>query len=57
VNRNFPFPDQPPPYQAPTGPWQNAQPPMYSAPPGGYYGWVPQTNAFPNAPPGNLSIL
>lgn len=57
VNRNFPFPDQPPPYQAPTGPWQNAQPPMYSAPPGGYYGWVPQTNAFPNAPPANTVYM
>lgn len=51
VSRNFPFPDQPPAYVPPSGPWQNASPPMYAPPNGGYYGWVPPTNAFPNAPP------
>lgn len=43
----------PPPYTPPTGPWHEAPPPAYSANPAGYYGWVPNTQAFPNGPPPN----
>lgn len=41
----------PPPYQPPSGAWHQAPPPAYSASPMGYYGWVPQTQAFPHGPP------
>lgn len=41
----------PPPYMAPTGGWHQAPPPAYEASAAGYYGWVPQTQAFPQGPP------
>lgn len=44
--------DAPPPYAAPPGPFFQAPPPAYSPAPAGYYGWVPNVAAFPNAPPG-----
>ncbi|XP_055694461.1 WW domain-binding protein 2 [Lutzomyia longipalpis] len=43
--------DAPPPYEAPTGDWYAAPPPAYTPNPTGYYGWVPQSAAFPNQPP------
>jgi len=54
VNRHSPYPDNPPPYQpTPSGQWHTAPPPAYQAPNTGYYGWVPPTNVFPDAPPAN----
>ncbi|GAB0097189.1 Postacrosomal sheath WW domain-binding protein [Sergentomyia squamirostris] len=43
--------DAPPPYEAPSGDWYAAPPPAYTPNPTGYYGWVPQSAAFPNQPP------
>uniref|UniRef100_A0A6B2EL52 Vacuolar protein-sorting-associated protein 36 n=1 Tax=Phlebotomus kandelakii TaxID=1109342 RepID=A0A6B2EL52_9DIPT len=43
--------DAPPPYEAPSGDWYAAPPPAYTASPTGYYGWVPQSPAFPSQPP------
>lgn len=47
----------PPPYTPPTGSWYEAPPPAYSANPNGYYGWVPNTSAFPNGPPPNSVFM
>ncbi|KAG4069717.1 hypothetical protein HA402_002296 [Bradysia odoriphaga] len=47
----------PPPYTPPTGAWYQAPPPAYSANPNGYYGWVPNTQAFPNPPPPNTVFM
>jgi len=47
----------PPPYTPPTGSWYAAPPPAYSANPTGYYGWVPNTQAFPNPPPPNTVYM
>lgn len=33
-----------------TGAWFEAPPPAYAPNANGYYGWLPQTNAFPNSP-------
>lgn len=51
------FHDAPPPYMAPQSPWYAAPPPAYAPPPSGYYGWVPPTNAFPQAPPANSVFM
>jgi len=51
VKRHSPFPQDPPPYQAPSGPWHQAPPPAYAAPNGGYFGWAPPTSYFPQTPP------
>lgn len=42
--------DNPPPYAPPEGPYYMADVP-YGVPPPGYYGWMPSTAAFPDAPP------
>lgn len=34
-----------------------APPPAYSANPNGYYGWLPNTQAFPNPPPPNSVFM
>lgn len=34
----------------PTGAWFEAPPPAYAPNANGYYGWLPQTTAFPNSP-------
>jgi len=47
----------PPPYTPPNGAWHQAPPPAYSANPNGYYGWVPNTQAFPNPPPPNSVFM
>lgn len=44
--------DTPPPYAPPEGPYYMADVP-YGVPPPGYYGWMPSTAAFPDAPPRN----
>lgn len=44
--------DAPPPYTPPSGSWYEAPPPAYQPPPG-YYGWLPQTDAFAGGPPPN----
>lgn len=41
----------PPPYTPPTGSWYQAPPPAYTPNPQGYYGWLPNTQNFPNGPP------
>lgn len=46
----------PPPY-VPPGAWHDAPPPAYSPNPTGYYGWVPNTQAFPNGPPPNTVFM
>lgn len=48
---------QPPPYTPPTGDWYAAPPPAYTPNPSGYYGWVPNTQAFPNGPPPNSVFM
>nr|CAD7257282.1 unnamed protein product [Timema shepardi] len=55
-SRNGPS-DSPPPYTAPAGPWYAAPPPAYAPPPNGYYGWVPPTHTFPDAPPANSVFM
>lgn len=47
----------PPPYTPPTGAWHEAPPPAYSPNPNGYYGWLPNTQAFPDAPPPNTVFM
>lgn len=47
----------PPPYSPPTGTWFEAPPPAYSPNPTGYYGWLPNTQAFPNQPPPNSVFM
>jgi len=47
----------PPPYFPPTGSWHEAPPPAYSPNPQGYYGWLPNTQAFPNGPPPNSVFM
>uniref|UniRef100_A0A6M2DRB3 Putative ww domain binding protein wbp-2 n=1 Tax=Xenopsylla cheopis TaxID=163159 RepID=A0A6M2DRB3_XENCH len=47
----------PPPYTPPTGPWYAAPPPAYQPSPQGYYGWMPPTDQFPNAPPPNTVFM
>uniref|UniRef100_A0A1L8DMT8 Vacuolar protein-sorting-associated protein 36 n=1 Tax=Nyssomyia neivai TaxID=330878 RepID=A0A1L8DMT8_9DIPT len=49
--------DAPPPYEAPSGDWYAAPPPAYTPNPTGYYGWVPQSAAFPNQPPQNTVFM
>lgn len=41
----------------PQSPWYAAPPPAYAPPPSGYYGWVPPTQAFPQAPPPNTVFM
>ncbi|XP_050533318.1 WW domain-binding protein 2 isoform X1 [Daktulosphaira vitifoliae] len=50
ASSNFPQTDNPPPYVPPQGPYYMADVP-YGVPPPGYYGWMPSTAAFPDAPP------
>lgn len=57
VSSNGPIPDTPPPYSAPAGPWYQAPPPAYTPPQTGYYGWVPPTNVFPEAPPASAVFM
>lgn len=47
--------DNPPAYAPPEGPYYMADVP-YGVPPPGYYGWMPSTQAFPDAPPGNKIV-
>nr|CAG4649547.1 EOG090X0ADZ [Scapholeberis mucronata]SVE93776.1 EOG090X0ADZ [Scapholeberis mucronata] len=56
AKRNQHYTDDPPAYQ-PTGQWHSADPSNYSVPNGGYYGWVPPTNTFPDAPPANSVFM
>ncbi|XP_023037564.1 WW domain-binding protein 2 isoform X2 [Drosophila willistoni] len=44
--------DDPPPYQ-PAGSWNEAPPPAYQPPPG-YYGWLPQHDAFSGPAPNTV---
>ncbi|EDV41129.2 uncharacterized protein Dana_GF23578, isoform D [Drosophila ananassae] len=44
--------DDPPPYQ-PAGAWNEAPPPAYQPPPG-YYGWLPQHDAFSGPAPNTV---
>ncbi|XP_034655780.1 WW domain-binding protein 2 isoform X1 [Drosophila subobscura] len=44
--------DDPPPYQ-PAGNWNEAPPPAYQPPPG-YYGWLPQHDAFSGPAPNTV---
>ncbi|XP_039485664.1 WW domain-binding protein 2 isoform X2 [Drosophila santomea] len=44
--------DDPPPYQ-PAGAWNEAPPPAYQ-PPHGYYGWLPQHDAFSGPAPNTV---
>ncbi|XP_034482320.1 WW domain-binding protein 2 isoform X2 [Drosophila innubila] len=46
--------DDPPPY-APAGAWHEAPPPAYQPPPG-YYGWLPQHDAFSGPPPNTVFV-
>ncbi|XP_032593004.1 WW domain-binding protein 2 isoform X2 [Drosophila grimshawi] len=46
--------DDPPPY-APAGAWHEAPPPAYQPPPG-YYGWLPQHDAFSGPAPNTVFI-
>ncbi|XP_033149389.1 WW domain-binding protein 2 isoform X1 [Drosophila busckii] len=46
--------DDPPPY-APAGAWHEAPPPAYQPPPG-YYGWLPQHDAFTGPAPNTVFI-
>uniref|UniRef100_A0A1B6CGY6 GRAM domain-containing protein n=1 Tax=Clastoptera arizonana TaxID=38151 RepID=A0A1B6CGY6_9HEMI len=46
-----------PAYAPPPGPWFEAPPPAYTPAPAGYYGWVPNVAAFPNAPPANSVFM
>ncbi|XP_062127577.1 LOW QUALITY PROTEIN: WW domain-binding protein 2 [Drosophila sulfurigaster albostrigata] len=46
--------DDPPPY-APAGAWHEAPPPAYQPPPG-YYGWLPQHDAFSGPAPNTVYI-
>jgi len=50
ANSNYPQMDNPPAYAPPEGPYYMADVP-YGVPPPGYYGWMPSTAAFPDAPP------
>lgn len=52
ANSNFPQTDNPPAYAPPEGPYYMTDVP-YGVPPPGYYGWMPSTAAFPDAPPCN----
>lgn len=56
ANNNYPQMDNPPPYAPPEGPYYMADVP-YGVPPPGYYGWMPSTAAFPNAPPRNYLFI
>lgn len=47
----------PPPYTPPNGAWFEAPPPAYAPDPNGYYGWLPNTQAFPNGPPSNTVFM
>jgi len=47
--------DNPPAYAPPEGPYYMADLP-YGVPPPGYYGWMPSTTAFPDAPPRKYNI-
>ncbi|XP_068976533.1 WW domain-binding protein 2 isoform X1 [Bombus flavifrons] len=53
AQRNGPANDAPPPYQPPTSNWYAAPPPAYQATQTGYYGWLPQNDAFSHTPPAN----
>jgi len=55
ANSNYPQMDNPPAYAPPEGPYYMADVP-YGVPPPGYYGWMPSTAAFPDAPPGKYNI-
>lgn len=44
--------DDPPPY-TPSGNWHEAPPPAYQPPPG-YYGWLPQHDAFSGPAPNTV---
>lgn len=46
--------DDPPPY-APAGAWHEAPPPAYQPPPG-YYGWLPQHDAFSGPAPNTVFV-
>uniref|UniRef100_A0A1L8EJ19 Putative ww domain binding protein wbp-2 n=2 Tax=Haematobia irritans TaxID=7368 RepID=A0A1L8EJ19_HAEIR len=46
------FADDPPPY-TPSGNWHEAPPPAYEPPPG-YYGWLPQHDAFSGPAPNTV---
>ncbi|XP_030565306.1 WW domain-binding protein 2 isoform X1 [Drosophila novamexicana] len=46
--------DDPPPY-VPSGAWHEAPPPAYQPPPG-YYGWLPQHDAFSGPAPNTVFI-
>ncbi|XP_055855621.1 WW domain-binding protein 2 isoform X3 [Episyrphus balteatus] len=50
-NGNF---DDPPPY-TPSGAWHEAPPPAYQPPPG-YYGWIPQNDAFTGPAPNSVFV-
>lgn len=56
ARRNYQF-DAPPPYMPPNGNLYPAPPPAYTPSPQGYYGWHPQTQAFPNQPPPNSVFM
>lgn len=47
----------PPPYTPPTGAWYEAPPPAYSPNPQGYYGWLPNNQAFQTGPPPNSVFM
>lgn len=47
----------PPPYTPPNGNWYEAPPPAYTPNPGGYYGWLPNSQAFPNGPAPNSVFM
>uniref|UniRef100_A0A1A9UFU1 GRAM domain-containing protein n=1 Tax=Glossina austeni TaxID=7395 RepID=A0A1A9UFU1_GLOAU len=50
--RNDGYNDDPPPY-TPSGNWYEAPPPAYQPPPG-YYGWLPQHEAFSGPAPNTV---
>jgi len=52
--RNSGFSDDPPPY-TPSGNWHEAPPPAYQPPPG-YYGWIPQHDAFSGPAPNTVFV-
>lgn len=56
ARRNYQF-DAPPPYMPPNGNLYPAPPPAYTPAPQGYYGWHPETHAFPNQPPPNSVFM
>lgn len=47
----------PPPYEPPSGNWYNVPPPAYTPNPTGYYGWLPNSQAFPNGPDPNTVFM